>query len=468
MKEASIRQHDTESSLGGAGVQAAEAAPAQFGGAVGAVLELQRAAGNRAVGSLLSRRQRAPVRLLQRWQDQPSAQAVLDALETASVDELRGMLAALDHPAVTDGRVAMQLPGLSTGIAVADATLLRQRVAEKLAHRLMGELASARAPAVANMETLSGAARRQAMNDLHTAEVPRLAELRSLTGGEPNRWRHPDPIVEDAILAAIQLEAVYRAEGQLGHVTEAHTAAAAACGMSITDDWCGFFVATGFMQSGLDQDLRAGFFHTENVVDYFRYDYARVNLSRIKKWIWAEEAWHDIRTYHEQRGSVRQWIDAQGISSSGGAGLDIRSGDVALIDNRGTERPDHIVMVDSYDPTRHALFTIGGNDSGYTIDPNPAHPAPAHESAADQAKRQSLEEGTGQQLTPGTGAGVGFGVQDLGAQPAPGPIDASHGASGRPRARVFGVGRPSVVDFENHYYDATSVQHPPAAAPAAH
>jgi hypothetical protein len=222
------------------------------------------------------------------------------------------------------------------------------------------------------------------------------------------------------------------------------------------------------MQSNLDSDLRGGFFHTENVVDYFRYDYARVNLSRIKKWIWADGSWRDIRTYHEERGSLRQWIDAAGIQASGGAGLDIRPGDVALIDNRGTERPDHIVMVDSYDDATKTLITIGGNDSGYTIDTNPAHPAPAHETADDRTKRETLEAGTGQSLTPGSGGGVGYGLQDLGNQPAPGPIEHSHGASGRPHARVFGVGRPSVVDFEDHFYDATTVQHPPVAAPAHH
>ena len=425
---------------------------------MGTVLQLQRTVGNRAVGTILAERQRAAVRLLSRWQDPATAQAVVDAIQTASTDDLRALIRSLDFPVITGNQVGIELPGASVMVHVGDAPVLRERTAEKLTLKLMSELAAARGTAVQDMQSLTGAARRQAMNNLFTAEVPRLAEIRSLSGGQPDRWHHPERVVEDALLAAIQLEAVYRAEGQLGHVTEAHTAAANACGMSLTDDWCGFFVATAYMQSNLDADLRGGFFHTENVVDYFRYDYARVNLSRIKKWIWADDAWHDIRTYHEGRGSLRQWIDAAAIQAGGGEGLDIRSGDVVLIDNRGTDRPDHIAMVDSYDPTTHALFTIGGNDSGYTVDPNPAHPAPAGESAADATKRQSVEAATGQNLVPGTGGGVGFGVQDLGNQPA----------TNRPRARVFGIGRPSIVDFEDHYYDATSVEHPPAAAPAHH
>ena len=165
----------------------------------------------------------------------------------------------------------------SLSIATADASALRTRAVQKLAQRLMTELASERAPVVARMQTLSGAAQRQAMNDLHTAETPRLAEAPHVDGrgAEPLAASRQDRAGRRA--RAIQLEAVFRAESHLGDVTQAHHDAAQACGMSITDDWCGFFVATAFMQSDLDSDLRGGFFHVENVVDYFRYD-GRVNL----------------------------------------------------------------------------------------------------------------------------------------------------------------------------------------------
>jgi hypothetical protein len=138
-----------------------------------------------------------------------------------------------------------------------------------------------------------------------------------------------------------------------------------------------------------------------------------------------------------------------------------------LIDHRGSARPDHIAMVDSYDPGTGALFTIGGNDSGYTVDTRPTHTAPAGESAADRAKRERIEQETGQPLAPGASGGVGFGMQDLANQPDPAAV-ARDPARARPRVRVFGIGRPSIVDLEDHFYDSTSPTAAPAAAPAHH
>jgi hypothetical protein len=31
--------------------------------------------------------------------------------------------------------------------------------------------------------------------------------------------------------------------------------------------------------------------------------------------------------------------------------------------------------------------------------------------------------------------------------------------------RIYGIGRPSIVDLEDHRYDSTSARRPPAAAP---
>jgi hypothetical protein len=431
--------------------------------AFAALLELQRSAGNRAMQALLARSPVATRRVLQRWADTATAEAAVAAMQLATVAQLRGMIASLDNPQISGDRVAFESGTQTTTVAVADASELRTRAVEKLVERLMGELAGLRAPLTAEMYGATGADRRAVMDRLRAVDTPRLDELRSLTGGRQDRWRHPDPVVQDAVLAAIQLDAVYRAESRLGSADQAHKDAAKACGMDMTDDWCGFFVATSFMQSSLDRDLRAGFFHTENVVDYFTYVYNRFP-KRIKKWIWADGGWNELRTYHENRGSVRTWIDAAAIHSSGGAALDIRPGDVALIDHSGSGRPDHIVMVQGYDATTQALFTIGGNDSGYTVDTRATHTPPARESASDRAKREQLEAASGRPLVKGTGAGVGLGVQDLSNQPDPAVVGRDP-SKARPRVRVFGIGRPSIVDFEEHYYDGTSQAHAPAAAP---
>lgn len=447
-------------SIAGTGVR--RVLPAQAGEQ--AVLALQRSAGNRAVRGLLRPAGKAGAgRALLRWAETASAELTLQAIEAATTDELRAMLSSLDAgPA--NGHVAVTAPNQTIAVDVADATDLRVRVVEKLTHKVMEELEAARRPIVARMgaATGAGAERRTAMNDLHTSDAPRLAELRRLTGG--TRWEHPDAAVQDAVLAAIQLEAVFRAEARASDPTQAHTDAARACGMDMTHDWCGFFVAENFMQSNLDSDLRGGFFHTENVVDYFTYRYERFP-TRVKKWIWADGAWQELGPYHALRGSSRRWTDAAAIFSSLGLMLDIRPGDVVLIDHSGSGRPDHIAMVDSYDPGTGALFTIGGNDSGYTVDTRPAHTAPPRETPAERAKRERLEAATGRPLVPGGGGGVGFDVKELLTQPDPAVVEADPSRA-RPRVRVFGIGRPSIVDFEEHFYDGTRLDRAPAAAPA--
>jgi hypothetical protein len=118
-------------------------------------------------------------------------------------------------------------------------------------------------------------------------------------------------------------------------------------------------------------------------------------------------------------------------------------------------------MVHSWDPSTSTLFTIGGNDSGYEVDTRPVHAAPRRESAADLARRTRLEAATGQPLRPGSGTTprVGVGMQDLGHQPAPSVVEA-HPERARPRVRVFGIGRPSIVDFEEHAYDSLNNTRP--------
>ena len=117
------------------------------------------------------------------------------------------------------------------------------------------------------------------------------------------------------------------------------------------------------------------------------------------KWIYAEDAWHDLQAYHTARGSLRTWINAAAIE--GGGALDIRAGDIVLIDHSGSGSADHIVMVHSFDMTTNTLFTIGGNDGGYEVDTRATHTAPRGETDAEREKREQLEGATGQPLRPG-------------------------------------------------------------------
>jgi hypothetical protein len=212
-----------------------------------------------------------------------------------------------------------------------------------------------------------------------------------------------------------------------------------AAGMEASSEWCGFFASDHYVKVKMDAELRPGFFHTENVRDFFHYRYDRFP-SRVMKWVWAEEAWHELHAYHEARGGTRQWLPYEEISAGGT--LDIRPGDTVLIDPFLTGTPTHIVMAMSYDPATSTLVTIGGNDVGYV----PV--APGSKPGADP-RRETAEGATGEKLQPGGGDGrVAVGVH--GAVPA-----------GHSRAAIFGVGRLSLVDFEEHPYAWKPADKPP-------
>jgi hypothetical protein len=311
--------------------------------------------------------------------------------------------------------------------------------------------------------------RRATTIQLRDFDRPFLTDIRRLATSPPTRVQPPDPAVSDAVLAAIQLEVIANAEGDLADPAEAHERSWRAASMAASFDWCGFFAMENYLQSNLDSDLKRGFFHVTNVEHYFTYRYAFGPLkdTRVMKWIYAEDAWHELQAYHTARGSVRNWIDAAAIE--GGGALDIRAGDVVLIDHSGSGSADHIVMVHSFDMTTNTLFTIGGNDGGYEVDTRATHTAPRGETDPEREKREALEGATGQPLRPGSAGGhVGVGSVDLDNQPAGATLDRDRAAAkarGRKLVRIYGIGRPSIVDMEDHRYDSTSRRRPPAAAP---
>ena len=209
------------------------------------------------------------------------------------------------------------------------------------------------------------------------------------------------------------------------------------------NDWCGMFVAAGmFRGAGLDKDMRKAFAHTDNVYDFFNYT-ARVNDERTPLSIWADGRWWLVSEFHEQRGSKRTWMEGSGIDLG-----KIRPGDVALIRHSGT-KPDksianHIVMVESYDADSGRLVTIEGNVHwGIRPDAQGAATRTAGGELADAAGARSssvahVRDMTDKKtLTPGSAAGTEYG--ERGAK------------------TVFGLGRPSLVDFEDHEYAKQAV-----------
>jgi hypothetical protein len=211
------------------------------------------------------------------------------------------------------------------------------------------------------------------------------------------------------------------------------------------DDWCGMFVAASmFRGSALDKNVRMAFAHTDNVHDFFTYDRQPTNDRRTPLSIWAEDRWWRVREYHEQRGLPRTWLTGAGL-----AGGDIRPGDVALIRHRGTRPQDaianHIVMVDSWDPETGKLVTIEGNvlegvrpDAAGDPQRTAGGGLRSTTTAAPSSTAVHVRDMNDQQtLTPGAGAGGAY--QERGAR------------------TVFGIGRPSLVDFEAHDYGLQAI-----------
>jgi hypothetical protein len=424
-----------------------------------ALLALQRGAGNQAVARHLARQ-----RVLARFQGPDnSAQELEQAAWSASIPELKIMLEDLEQPrAAFDDGVTVRLPLQSISIRGEDVAKLRFKVVERLHQASMFMLANGRRTLFTQMQGAANETDRRARTvELRAFDAPYLADIRKYAKSPAQRFQHDDATVMDGVLAAVQLEAVANAEGFLASPKDAHEKSAKAAGMELNFDWCGFFAMEDYMLSNLDSDLRRGFFHVTNVEHYFTYHYAfgPVKDTRVMKWIYAEGEWHDLHEYHTQRGSERTWTTGAQISEGGT--LDIRAGDIVLLDHQGSTAADHIVMVQSYDPANNILHTIGGNDGGYVVDNAPEHKAPQGESQAARDKRERMEAATGQPLKKGTSANVGVNEYDLDDQPAPTTVK-----EGVEKAvRVYGIGRPSLVDMEDHRYDSTDAKHPPAAAP---
>lgn len=206
------------------------------------------------------------------------------------------------------------------------------------------------------------------------------------------------------------------------------------------DDWCGMFVAASmFRGAALDKNMRKAFAHTDNVFDFFHYT-AKVNDERTPLSIWAEDRWWTVKEYHAQRGLLRTWTT--GAQVTGG---DIRPGDVALIRHKGSKPDDaianHIVMVDSWDPASGKLVTIEGN----VLD--------GVRPGAD-GEPQRLDDGTTLRSTRTTApSSTALHVRDMNDPVTRTPGAGKHGEYQERGARtVFGIGRPSLVDFEQHTF----------------
>ena len=401
-----------------------------------AVLALQRAAGNRAVAGILAR-------------------DFLDALTPPGSDTPSGRRALVRTMGAAETAAAwlqlrdgsgLDLPGGSFLIDADErATLLP--LLQQRKESFFTDFATGRAPLLTTMQSAADpAARHTAIAALSAYDSPRLPDLIRMRDAMHGRWLIDDVPARDAVLAAIQLQAATDAQGELEvdwkTVRERVTKAS---GEGVNSQWCGMFSGDHLIRASLDEDLRKGFMHTHNVEAFFTYNWGQ-NSDRIPKWIWDDDnGWTDVKAYHAAQGSSRSWL-AHAATSAGGA-LDIRPGDMVLIDRSDSldGDPDHIVLAQSYDPVTNLLVTIGGNDSGFVL------MGPKDKEPAKSTKLDTAEAATGLELKPGGGGDgkVAVGVHQVTPE------------GKATRAVVYGVGRPSLIDMEQRTYGFKPLNKPP-------
>jgi hypothetical protein len=286
-------------------------------------------------------------------------------------------------------------------------------------------------------------AKLKAVNDHDAKRLPPLVALAKDRTGD-DRWKHPDPKVVDAVLAAIQMQSVREAQISL----DEDTAKVKSRNKGDIENWCGNFAEEKYIAMKMHDKFKGSFESTLKAMLFFTYKPEGIIGGLFPNVVKADDGTDmPLPQYHEIRKSTRRWYTTAQVM--GGGDLDIRPGDIVCLSvayGENVEKPegDHVVMVESYDPKTRMLYTIGGNDAGYVVrKPGEAEPK---DTGDDRRKREAAEAATGRLLGGSGGSHVAIGEQNLKQQPLPatsGPVKKTH---------VAGIGRPSLVDFEEHQY----------------
>lgn len=221
-------------------------------------------------------------------------------------------------------------------------------------------------------------------------------------------------------------------------------------------DWCGIFVGAHlFRSSGIDEELRSGYYHVKNILDIFQYKQAS-NADRSPRSIFADGQWWDLKAYHGARGSLRKWTTRDQVAAAllKDQPLDIRPGDVVLIDHSGGNDPGHITMVESYDASTRMLTTIEGNTRGIRPDSKGQAETVGEDGEAFKQQTQAYDTVAVHQRDLTTTSKETRKKFAGGTPAAASPKGAYHAREGY---TLFGVGRPSIVDFEEHEYAARAI-----------
>jgi len=292
----------------------------------------------------------------------------------------------------------------------------------------------------------AGAAANQALGNVEQLEVDMNTQcgpyLEGLIHGDPqNRYLHHDHDITTKVFSAVRLRSARLGVSQLGHREDAERDARSTAHLP-QGEWCGAFAYTQAAHGG---GLAGAW--AENMMHERAIRHA-LNYETATKWIFAEGTWHPIRAYHIQRGSERHYLPVL----PGQPVPEVEPGDIVLKDNRGGVDPDHITTAITSDGGH--IQTIGGNEGGN-----------------DPAQRAAYERGVAR--TDGSiDLRTQEGPNDNRLRDAQGRfIDGSNDDHHHKNSRVHGIGRWSIVDYEEHTYSPapTMPAAPPAnAGPSAH
>ncbi len=248
-----------------------------------------------------------------------------------------------------------------------------------------------------------------------------------LTGDPQYRYYHPErPDVQTKVSQALRIHATNRGLAQIGHRADAE-AEARATGHLPKGSWCGAFAYTQQARAGgMDPYWAAASLSTGGIMAALTYGWGN------NPWIWAEGDWHKLKDYHARRGSLRFY---QTVGTAPPA--NIQSGDVVLIDNARGMDPDHIQTAVAFDG--RYLAVMGGNQgSSAATDESGV----SRSGTIDITRNKSAND---------------VRQRDQDGKPIPDTTDPKLVKN----ERLHGVGRWSLVDYEQHLF-STNPTKPPA------
>ncbi len=141
-------------------------------------------------------------------------------------------------------------------------------------------------------------------------------------------------------------------------------------------DWCGMSVAEWLVLAGMHPGHAKSFLETRNIESFATYgDQKNVNARRLAIEVLLDGVWTSIRDWHAREGQPRVWIPEVTLRAGPASDLDIRPGDVVLLDYQGvydtkpdeaSDQADHITMAAEF--RNGVLEVMNGNASGLDTD----------------------------------------------------------------------------------------------------